>query len=206
MARESFTDNPFPEEIALGARGGPRRRTDIASLASGGEVRRARWSGSRRRWQIPLPSLDEDEAARLTAFFEACGGRRLSFPFRDPFDHSSGAGGADPAADDASLGLGDGNRTVFALAKSYGSYKRLIELAVQASLRVAVNGVEVISGFSLSSERNAVLFDTPPADGALVTAGFLFDTPARFASDELILQLGARGASVPSLELAEVVL
>ncbi|MCQ8184242.1 DUF2460 domain-containing protein [Parvularcula maris] len=206
MGRESFRDVAFPEEIAIGARGGPSRHTDIASLASGAEVRRARWTGSRRSWQIALPSLEAAEAARLTAFFEACGGRRLSFPFRDPFDHATAEGGADISANDVSLGVGDGSRTVFPLIKTYDEYERPIGLCVEGSLRIAVDGGELSTGFALSTERDAVIFDTPPTDGVAVTGGFLFDTPARFASDDLVLQLGARGASVPSLELVEVLL
>jgi uncharacterized protein (TIGR02217 family) len=204
MARDSFDDVVFPQTIALGARGGPSRRTDVVSLASGREVRRARWTGSKRRWQVGLGGLTAAEAAALTGFFEARGGRRKSFAFRDPFDHSTAAPGSAPSPTDEVIGTGDGVATEFGLVKTYGTYKRPIHLADLSGLVVAMDGTETSSGWSLAPERDRIVFDTPPASGVLITAGFTFDVAARFESDDLILELGAKGASVPALGLVEV--
>jgi uncharacterized protein (TIGR02217 family) len=204
MARDSFDDVAFPCRIALGARGGPRRRTDVVTLASGREVRRSRWAGSRRQWQVALPSLSEADAMALSAFFEARGGRQRSFAFRDPFDHRTGTSPDGVLPTDETLGDGDGTRTVFALNKSYGFSSRPIHLGEPGSLRVALNGQETMDGWSLAPARDAVVFDVPPSAGETVTAGFAFDVPARFGSDELVLQLGAKGSSVPSLTIMEV--
>ncbi|NNU16981.1 DUF2460 domain-containing protein [Parvularcula sp. ZS-1/3] len=205
MARDGFHDVLFPHAVALGAAGGPTRRTDIAATASGGEVRRARWAGSRRSWRIALGGLSQPESAELLTFFEAREGQRYAFAFRDPFDHSSNPSGGAPTPLDATLGTEDGTQTEFVFAKSYGSTSRVIDLVDPASLQVAVDGVALDPGaFSLDTDRRSITLVDPPAEGEEVTAGFLFDTPVRFASDSLELSLGARGAAVPSIELVEV--
>lgn len=203
MAREGFHDVLFPAAVALGAIGGPSRRTNIVRTASGGEVRRARWSGSLRRWDVALGVRGFDEAEAVLAFFEAREGRRFAFPFTDPIDHSSASGGMQPSSLDQVLGSGDGTTTRFSLVKSYGRVSRAIDLAQAGSVAVAIGGVET-SAFTLTPERDAIILDVPPAAGAQVTAGFLFDVPVRFEADELRLQLGARGASVPEIGLVEV--
>jgi uncharacterized protein (TIGR02217 family) len=56
-----------------------------------------------------------------------------------------------------------------------------------------------------------VTFDVAPAEGLAVTAGFLFDVPVRFASDQLDVDLSffseaeQRGlARAPEIQLKEV--
>src|SRR4051812_21513312 len=49
-----FHEVRFPLDISLGSRGGPRRRTDIVTLASGREQRNARWAHSLRRYDAGL--------------------------------------------------------------------------------------------------------------------------------------------------------
>jgi uncharacterized protein (TIGR02217 family) len=54
-----------------------------------------------------------------------------------------------------------------------------------------------------------VTFDTAPAAGAIITAGFLFDVPVRFAEDRLQVSGAAFAAgeapSVPVVEVREAV-
>lgn len=207
MAREGFHDVLFPVSVSLGARGGPRRNTEIVSLASGGEVRRSRWAGSRRAWDVGGGVASLADAEAVLAFFEAREGRRFAFRFRDPFDYSSAAGGGDPDPSDQVLGTGDGERTVFSLAKSYGSAVRPVDLAEAGSVRVAIDGSEVPpSDWSLAPRRDAIELVQPAPSGATVSAGFRFDVPVRFADDALVLQLAARGASLPAIRLMEVAL
>lgn len=205
MARDGFHDVAFPAKVALGALGGPTRRTDIAATASGGEVRRARWSQSRRSWRLVVGGLSQAESAELLAFFEAREGQRYAFPFRDPFDQSSAADGGMPSALDCLLGTGDGTQTEFPFAKAYGTSLRWIELVDPASLMVAVGGSALSEAdFTLDVDRRLLTLAAAPQAGTPVTAGFLFDVPVRFASDSLELSLGARGAVAPSIELVEV--
>jgi len=56
-------------------------------------------------------------------------------------------------------------------------------------------------------EPGVVLFDDPPPLGALVTAGFQFDVPVRFAEDRIEVNratfLAGEAPSVPLVEVRE---
>ena len=73
-------------------------------------------------------------------------------------------------------------------------------------MRVAVGGVELVSGWQVG-ELGQIIFDTPPADGAIISAGFAFDVPVRFEQDSLDVggETYAAGdvASVPLVEVRE---
>ena len=73
-----------------------------------------------------------------------------------------------------------------------------------ASLRVAVDGVAVTSGWDLGALGH-VDFHTPPAPGAVVTAGYEFDVPVRFAADRVDVSMaGWRAGELPSVPLVEL--
>ena len=70
-------------------------------------------------------------------------------------------------------------------------------------MRVAVAGVEVVSGVGVDPATGTVTFDAAPL-GA-VTAGYEFDVPARFDSDTLQVNLASFAAGeVPSIPIVEV--
>ncbi len=207
----SFHDVLFPVDIALNSEGGPTRRTEIVALRSGHEERNSPWAGSRRRFNAGygVKSLRDIEA--VIAFFEARQGRLFSFRFRDPFDHKSSALDAAPAAGDQLIGTGDGTQTVFQLQKTYQSgpaaYVRAITKPVAASVAVAVDGAPLTpgEGYTLDPVTGAVTFADAPPSGALVTAGFVFDTPVRFDTDDLSINLAAwKAGDIPSIPLIEV--
>ncbi len=205
MSLAEFHEARLPLALAFGASGGPERRTEIVELASGGEARNAVWAGSKRRWDLAGAVQRLSDLQALVAFFEARRGRLHGFRFRDPIDHSSGAPGAGPGPADQALGVGDGARAVFPLVKAYGDYERRIVKPVAGTVRVAVGGAELSSGFSVDTTTGEVAFETAPAAGAGVTAGFEFDTPVRFDADRLETTLDAFGAgravSVPIIEI-----
>ena len=66
--------------------------------------------------------------------------------------------------------------------------------------------VEQLAGWSLV-DRGIVQFASPPAVGAAVRAGYLFDTPVRFAEDRLDINrasfLAGEAPSVPLIEIRE---
>jgi uncharacterized protein (TIGR02217 family) len=167
------------------------------------EVATLRAEVSRLASQVGVRS--EGDLAALVAFFRARRGQAHAFRFRDPLDHAS----ADTVTPlDQLLGIGDGATTRFALAKTYGdgddAQRRRITRPDPASLRVAVAGVEQRSGWQLQ-ELGWIAFDTPPAAGAAVTAGFLFDVPVRFATDRIDVSVAAwRAGELPSAPLVEV--
>jgi uncharacterized protein (TIGR02217 family) len=109
-------------------------------------------------------------------------------------------------ATDQLVGVGDGLRTQFELVKHYEAQERRITRPVAGSVRVSVAGVERVSGWTLES-YGRVQFNTAPAAGAEVRAGFRFDVPVRFAEDRLSLSRATfeagEVASVPLIEIRE---
>lgn len=207
---DDFHDVSFPLRIALGSRGGPERRTDIVSLVSGHERRISRWQQSRRRFQVGSAVSCRNDVADVIAFFEARQGRRYAFRFRDPFDHQTATNASDVGAADIVIGSGDGSSTEFRLLKTYGSgpytVSRGIVLPDPASVRVAIDGVEQTVGVDVTLEvpGGILRFATAPASGAVITAGCIFDLPARFDTDGLVLEAEAGGANVPDIPIVEV--
>lgn len=112
-----------------------------------------------------------------------------------------------PAASDQRIGTGDGSTTRFRLTKNYGEgEERRITRPVAGTVRVAVDSVEQSTGWSLEA-LGEIVFIAPPAAGAVVTAGFLFDVPVRFAEDRLEVNratfLAGEAPSVPLIEVRE---
>ncbi len=209
----AFHEVVFPLDIALGARGGPERRTEIVTTGSGREERNARWAHARRRWNAGYGVKSLDALSDVVAFFEERRGRLYGFRWRDRLDHSSASLGNAPAAGDQLLGEGDGERASFQLRKTYGGvhapYARPIAKPVAGSIRVAVNGSENEEGvdFDSDSVTGLIVFrgGRVPAGGAVVTAGFLFEVPVRFDTDFLEVDLAAFAAGgIPSIPVVEI--
>lgn len=199
----SFHEVRLPARLAFGSTGGVERRTEITTLASGFERRSTPWAMGRRRYLIGANLRSLDDMAELTAFFEARRGRLFGFRFRDFADFKSCGPGGTPAATDQVIGAGDGMRTVFQLVKTYGDVARLIAKPVEGSVVVAVDGDGVEA--EVDVETGAVTLDAAPDEGAVVTAGFLFDTPVRFDADRIEVTLESFGAgrmaAVPLIEV-----
>lgn len=205
-----FDDVRFPTAIARGATGGPERRTDVVTTASGREERNSRWAQSRRRYNVGFGVKTLADIHAVVSFFEERRGRLHAFRFRDAADWTSGAPGATPAATDQLLGTSDGTTATFQLVKRYGSgmraYARTITAPVPGSVVVAVNGVATMF-FTLDAATGRISF-TPghvPATGASVTAGFQFDVPVRFDTDQISINLSHfEAGEIPDIPLIEV--
>jgi len=208
----SFHDVSFPLSLAFGASGGPSRRTDITQLASGREHRNTPHAASRRRYNAGAGVKTIDELHDLITFFEARMGQLHSFRFQDPLDYKSCKTSATISATDQILGTGDGERSKFLLTKTYedagGSYSRTITLPVKNNLVIALNGSPVLSeDVTFDTQSAEVVLTTPPPSGAIVTAGFEFDVPVRFDTNQLDITLEAFGAgqliNIPLIEVKE---
>ncbi|HEY7229431.1 MAG TPA: DUF2460 domain-containing protein [Pseudolabrys sp.] len=208
-----FHEVLFPLDIALRSTGGPQRRTDVVTLASGAEERNARWTHSRRRYDAGYGVKTLEALSQVVAFFEERRGRLHGFRWRDRLDHSSAAPGAPAAATDQIIGTGDGVTQTFWLSKTYGAlyspYRRPIVKPVPDSVHVAVDetGAEEGTDFTIDAATGAVTFlpGRIPAVGAAVTAGFLFDVPVRFDTDYLEVDLSAFAAgAIPKIPLLEI--
>jgi len=205
----AFHEILFPLDIALGSAGGPERRTEIVALASGRGERNARWAHSRRRYDAGYGIKTFDALSEVIAFFEERRGMLHGFRWRDRLDNSSAAPGIAVTALDQVLGVGDGATDTFQLTKTYGGafapYARPIAKPVAGSVRVAVDGVELESGFAVDVTNGVVTFTEPPGIGDAVTAGFLFDVPVRFDTDYLEVDLSAFAAgAIPKIPLIEI--
>ncbi len=208
----SFHEILFPLDVALGARGGPERRTEIVTTGSGLEERNARWAHARRKWNAGYGVKSVAALAEVVGFFEERRGRLYGFRWRDRLDHSSSEADV-PAPADQCLGTGDGSNASFQLVKTYGAahapYRRPIVKPVAGSVRVAVGGAEKSEGadYDCDITTGLVVFRAghEPASGAEVAAGFLFDVPARFDTDFLEVDLSAFAAGeIQSIPIVEI--
>ncbi|MCS6622771.1 DUF2460 domain-containing protein [Roseibacterium beibuensis] len=206
----AFHEVRLPVRLAFGSTGGVERRTEVVTLGSGFERRSTPWAQGRRRYLIGANLRSLDDMAALTAFFEARRGRLYGFRFRDFADFKSSAPGGEITAQDQSLGVGDGVRTNFDLGKQYGEGEeaavRRILKPVDGTVRIGVDGVELGAGdFAIDLMTGTVTFQSPPPDGAAVTAGFEFDVPVRFDADRIDVTLesfaAGRMAAVPLIEV-----
>ncbi|WP_333817890.1 DUF2460 domain-containing protein [Tabrizicola sp.] len=205
----AFHEIRFPDSISRGAKGGPERRTQIVELASGDEERNASWANSRRRYDVSYGVRRADDLAAVVAFFEARNGRLHAFRFKDWSDYKSCLPSAAPSPTDQIIGTGNGSTTTFALTKTYASgaqsWARTIIKPVAGTVTVSLNGVAQGSGWSINTTTGIVTFVAPPATGAVIRAGFEFDVPVRFDTDELPVTLDIeRTGSIPSIPLIEV--
>lgn len=206
----AFDNVRFPIAISLGSSGGPERRTDVVTTASGREERNARWANSRRRYDAGFGVKSLDDIHAVVAFFEERRGRLHAFRWKDHADFKSSAASATPIATDQEIGLGDSVTTSFQLTKKYGTglrnYSRTISAPVSATVLVAINGTPN-NFFTVDAQTGIVTFTAghiPPA-GAVITAGFEFDVPVRFDTDAISINLSHFAAGdIPHIPLIEV--
>ncbi|MES3082469.1 DUF2460 domain-containing protein [Sphingomonas faeni] len=193
---DAFDDVLFPLELGREAEVAPGFSTAILTSAGGREARNAAWAEARTSYDVGPGLRSEADIGVLLAFFRARMGAARGFRLRDPFDFD---------AVGEVVGVGDGVARRFALVKSYGAMERRITRPVGGSVSVAVGGVGT-SAFSVEAGGWVVL-DVAPALGVVVTSGFAFDVPVRFAEDRLSVAratfLTGVAASVPLVEVRD---
>lgn len=204
----SFHDELFPLAISFGATGGPEHRNEIVRMTSGTERRNARFAASRRRYDAGTGLASLEDLYEVLAFFEARRGSLHAFRFRDPFDMKSCRPEALPSASDQAIGIGDGVTRRFQLVKIYGSgpdaVSRVITKPVPNSVQLALDEAPA-EAFSVDCLTGTVEFAAAPPEGAIVTAGFLFDVPVRFDCERLSVCLANfRAGRIPAVPLVEV--
>ena len=205
---QAFDDVAFPIAIGRDASLSPAFSTQVVESPSGHERRSSDWADARLSFDAGPGVRSEADIVELIAFFRARRGAARGFRFTDPYDDRSCAPGMVPGALDQRLGTGDGVRTEFPLQRYYGEGEeaqvRRITRPVTGSIRVAVNGVELSSGWSHAG-LGVIAFDEAPAPGTLLTAGFRFDVPVRFAEDRLDVNRATFAAGeAPSVPLVEI--
>ena len=207
----AFHEVRFPANLSFGSLGGPERRTEIVTLASGFEERNTPWAHARRRYDAGLGLRSLDDLAALLAFFEVRAGQLHGFRWKDWADFKSCLPSREPGFGDQKIGTGDGAATVFQLAKAYVSgparYVRPVCKPVAGTVRAGVGGVELAEGpdFEVDPVSGRITFATPPAPGVSVTAGFEFDVPVRFDTDRIAVSATSfQAGEVPQIPVVEI--
>lgn len=207
----NFHEVRFPASLSFGSVGGPERRTEVVTLANGFEERNTPWAHSRRRYDAGLGMRSLDDVETLIAFFEARMGQMYGFRWKDWADFKSGAASAGPTFLDQTIASGDGVQATFPLLKTYRSgefaYSRPISKPVSGTVRVGLGRDEMQEGVDYEVELSTglVTFQHPPEQDEEITAGFEFDVPVRFDTDQIQTSVASfQAGTVPNVPIVEV--
>jgi uncharacterized protein (TIGR02217 family) len=207
-----FLEAPrFPDNIGFHSTSSTEFKTDVVVLNNGFEQRNAKWSHPLHRYDVASGIKNEADLSAILHFFNSVRGRLIGFRFKDWLDYSSASMLGKPiAATDQLIGVGDGSLREFSLTKTYQagvlSHVRRIHKPVESTVMLAVNG-KVESRFTVNTVTGVVALpedDDPPCSGDLITAGFEFDVPCRFDTDQLAIGLSFQNLgnfTVPCIEI-----
>jgi uncharacterized protein (TIGR02217 family) len=204
----TFYETRFPDEISRGSSGGPTRLTQVVTLRSGHEQRNTPWASPLHKYDAATGIRTLTDLDEVVQFWQSMYGRLHGFRWKDWVDYRS-RNGYTPLFSDQTIGTGTGVLTAFQLVKTYttgaASYVRTINKPVSGTVKIGVNGVEVTSGWSVSTTTGIVTFSTAPTNGHVVTAGYEFDVPVRFGDDDLNVTLeGWEAGSAQSIPIVEL--
>lgn len=195
----AFDDVRLPVEVERGATGGPGFMTSVITMSSGNEQRNQDWIEARGVWNIAYGTDERSYFQEILSFFYARRGRARGFRFRDWSDYEI----------DYAIGTGDGNEQDFQIVKIYEGtgphpYVRVITRPVASTVRVFLNDVEQMSGWTLQP-GGIIRFAVAPADTVEVSVMCDFDVPVRFDVDNLNINLEWQGAgAVETVQLVEL--
>jgi uncharacterized protein (TIGR02217 family) len=206
-----FHEVRFPASLSFGSVGGPERRTEVVTLANGFEERNTPWAHSRRRYDAGLGMRSLDDVETLIAFFEARMGQMYGFRWKDWSDFKSAAASASATFEDQTIAQGDGVCAGFPLIKTYRSgphaYARPITKPVSGTVHIGLGGDEMKEGvdYEVDLDRGVITFQHPPERDVEITAGFEFDVPVRFDTDQIQTSVASfQAGSVPNVPIIEV--
>ena len=144
----------------MARRAGRSSRPRWWRLARGHEKRNVNWAQARGRWDVASGLKKQAQIDELIAFFRARRGKAYGFRFKDWTDYK---------ATGQLLGTGDDAQTQFQLVKHYPSGSvievRTITKPVAGTVKVYLDGVEQLSGWSVDTTTGLVTFGTAPALG-----------------------------------------
>ena len=182
----AFDEVRFPVGISKGAVGGPGHDTAVVGLPiTGAEERASRRDGAKRFYDATMEVKSTEAVAEVMSFVLARAGSARGFRWKDFHDFTSASDHRSTHNfDDQVIGAGDGITTEFQLRKVYSDglrqVVRLIEKPVLGTVRIALDGSEAMSGWTVNTTDGIVTFTSPPSVGVEITAGFEFDVPVRF--------------------------
>ena len=219
----TFIESPrFPTDLGYGSLGGPTYSTDIVRTGGGVEYSNANWSTPLYRFNAKYAIKTRVTALAVYNLVNAMKGRAGGFRVKDFFDYTSAANGVDsPLINDQAIGTGTGaTGYTFQLVKNYTSgtettIRDIKKPVVTAGVLLETDGDTRTEGVHYTVDYTTGIVTYPGfiANGDVVKAGFEFDVPCRFDTDDLSGMLfslaSAAGSdtdivSYPDLPLTEI--
>lgn len=187
-------------------------------MDSGAERATQRWSEPLRRFDLPRAVHDFESLHALRKHWLVMRGPFYTWPFRDPFDYTStddtfedyDSAGAF-ALTDQTIGTGDGFERKFQLIKTYETgcvdeipFVRTIRLIEQAD--IGIDGIESPIPWTVDTYTGVIEFETAPAIGEVISAGYVYSVEVRYEHDDSLSQTAASFSTqeIGSLGLVEV--
>lgn len=207
----NFHEVRFPAALSFGSLGGPERRTEVVTLANGFEERNTPWAHSRRRYDAGVGMRSLEDVETMIAFFEARQGELYGFRWKDWSDYRSCSAGSEINYEDQIIGTGDGVQADWQLIKTYrsGGYTSARPLAkpVSGTVTMGFDGLRQQEGIDwhVDLDTGLVTFEEAPDDGVVITAGYEFDVPVRFATNTIQTSVASfQAGEVPNVPVVEV--
>lgn len=198
----AFDDVRLPEDVEVGAHGGPAFSTTVVTFSSGAEQRNADWQLVRHSFDVGYGIGNISDFETVRAFFFARRGKWRAFRFKHWDDYN---------CDAEVIGTGDGVEVDFQIIKNYETsgpfpYVRDITRPVSGTVKVFKNGVLQLSGYTLNGTGSSnVHFTAAPANGVVITVTCEFDIPVRFDTDQFDFTFeGFDAGNVSGLSIIEV--
>lgn len=196
----------LPENVAMGAEGGPNYVVEVIELRSGAEQRNVVQDRPRQRYTIAFVNRETSEVEALNAFFRIVKGRAHGFRFKDLLDFEA-------TASNGVFALISGSPSgQYQMYKRYTSGpetddRRKITKPVSGTITVYDNGLPMGSGYSIDHASGIV---TILGGGGPFTWAGEFDVPVRFDTDlmkpaHIAIGAGQYLGSWESIELVELV-
>ncbi len=196
----SIARTVFPLDIAEGGSVTIGYATSVVVMQTGAEQRNVNWHDPRLSWSIGMGAMTKADLTRITTFFRRRGGALDTFLFYDWSDHTGTM---------EYLGVGDGVRTQFQLAKHYITDRvatRPIFRPVDGTVTITNGTTPYVEGtdYTLDYETGIVTFATAPPAMTEIYASFEFYVLARFAMDGMAASLDGIVADWTSIQIVEV--
>lgn len=199
----------------FGWAGGSEFETRIVTVGRR-ERRNANWEQPRHKFTLPFLNIGASDYASIKQMHLTCRAKLHGFLYRDRLDST---------ADAEQFGVGDGVEDTFQLSKlsvvDGVSYQRNVyalyapdaadpATAVESTPTITIDGTPT-AAFTVDPDRGEVVFDTPPANGAVLRWSGSFSIWVRFDQDWLPFSIDnrrgnndyARNGQVDLIEIPE---
>lgn len=191
-------DIRLPDDIEIGATGGPTFKTDVVGISSGAEQRNEGWQQSRLRWTISWGTQSPEDYDTVLQFFHARRGRLFGFLFKDWSDYQ---------ATEEAVGTGDGVQRVFHLKKIYGDVEnfttRYITRPDWDSVVIFVGGIA--NNDWTPGDKGTIVWGIGDEPTGAITWTGTYTAPVRFDSDEFKLTLSAlANGEINAIDIYEI--